>query len=179
MTPAPAHERNRRVIQASWVVDDIERSVEAWVRTTGIGPFYLLTHIPVEETRYRGEPATIDFSVAIAQAGDLQIELVSQQSSGPSAYRDLIAAGKSGFHHFALYCMDYDADFESYVAQGFRPAFEGKFAGKRFCYVDTSAAIGCMVELVEDSPVQREFFGKIADAARNWDGRHPIRRGLK
>ena len=79
----------------------------------------------------------------------------------------------------ALYSMDYDRDLASYVEQGLVPAFEGKFAGKRFAYVDTSAVLGCMVELIEDSPVQREFFAKIADAAKDWDGRNPIRRGFE
>jgi hypothetical protein len=170
--------RNRRVIQASWVVDDIERTALEWVRATGIGPFFLFSKIPVEEPTYRGTPTTIDFSVAIAQAGDLQIELVSQQSDGPSAYRDLIAKGRSGFHHVALYCHDYDADLRAYVERGFVPAVEGQFAGKRFCYVDTSAALGCMVELIEDSPVQVEFFARIAAAARDWDGQQPIRRAF-
>ena len=171
--------RNRRVVQASWVVDDVEQMALEWVRTTGIGPFFVFGNIPVEEFHYRGQPATIDFSVAIAQAGEIQIELVSQQSGGPSAYRDLIAKGRSGFHHVALYSHDYDADLRSYVERGFAQAVEGKFAGKRFCYVDTSAAIGCMVELIEDSPVQVEFFARIAAAARDWDGRDPIRRAFQ
>ena len=179
MIPMPATMRNRRVVQASLVVDDVEQTALEWVRATGIGPFFVFSNIPVEEFHYRGQPATIDFSVAIAQAGEIQIELVSQQSSGPSAYRDLIAQGRSGFHHVALYSYDYDADLRSYVERGFAQAVEGKFAGKRFCYVDTSAAIGCMVELIEDSPVQLEFFARIADAARDWDGRDPIRRAFQ
>jgi hypothetical protein len=174
-----AGSRNRRVIQASWVVDDLEATARSWIETTGIGPFYLFENIPVEEPRYRGALIALEFSVAIAQAGDVQIELVSQQNDGPSAYRDLIASGESGFHHVALYCKDYDADLRTYVERGFIPAVEGKFAGKRFCYVDTSAAIGCMVELIEDSPIQLEFFAKIANAARDWDGRDPIRRAFQ
>ena len=172
-------QRNRKVIQASWVVEDVSTAALQWVRTTGIGPFFVFDHIPVEEPRYRGRPASIDFSVAIAQAGEVQVELVAQHDAGPSAYRDLIAKGRSGFHHVALYSMDYDADLQFYVDQGHVAAVEGKFAGKRFAYIDTSGSIGCMVELIEDSPVQREFFGRIAAAARDWDGRDPIRRGFQ
>jgi hypothetical protein len=175
----PMSRRNRKVIQASWVVDDVAATALQWVRTTGIGPFFVFEHIPVEEPSYRGQPVAIDFSVAIAQAGEVQIELVAQHDDGPSAYRDLIARGSSGFHHVALYSMDYDADLQSYVGQGYAAAVEGKFAGKRFAYIDTSASIGCMVELIEDSPVQREFFARIAAAARDWDGREPIRIGFQ
>ena len=178
MTSVNPSTRNRKVMQASWVVDDVERVAHEWVRTTGIGPFFVFAHIPIEEGRYRGELRTLDFSVAIAQAGDVQIELVAQHDEGPSAYRDLIAAGQRGLHHIALYCEDYDRDLASYVEQGFVPAFDGTFGGKRFSYIDTSASIGCMVELIEDSPLQLEFFAKIADAARDWDGRDPVRRAF-
>jgi hypothetical protein len=174
--PSPAT-RNRRVLQNSWVVNDLEQACMAWVRTTGIGPFFVVPHIRLEG-RYRGRPVDIDFSVAIAQAGGVQIELVQQHNDGPSAYRDLYPAGAAGFHHIAVYCMDYDRDYAAYVDAGFAPAFEGQFDGKRFAYIDTSASIGVMMELIEDSAIQRDFFARIVAGAEEWDGRDPIRQGF-
>lgn len=174
--PAPPT-RNRRVLQNSWVVTDLEQACMNWVRTTGIGPFFVVPHIQLTG-RYRGQPTDIDFSVAIAQAGGVQIELVQQHNDGPSAYRDLYKAGSGGFHHVAVYCMDYERDYASYVEQGFVPAFEGEFDRKRFAYIDTSPSIGVMMELIEDSAVQRDFFQRIIAGAENWDGRDPIRPGF-
>jgi hypothetical protein len=75
----------------------------------------------------------------------------------------------------AVYSHDYDADLADYTSGGFEVAFSSAFAGKRFCYVDTSASIGCMIEIIEASEAQEGFFKRIIDAARDWDGRDAIR----
>jgi hypothetical protein len=49
----------------------------------------------------------------------------------------------------------------------------------RFSYVDTSAEIGCMVELVEQHESQTGFFQRVAAAAEGWDGvTGPLRPGF-
>ena len=166
---------NRKVIQNSWVVDDIHVAMAAWTKMTGIGPFFLVEGVTIDDQCHRGAPTDIDVTFALAQAGDVQIELVCQHNDAPSAYRDTVPAGTSAFHHVALYCDDYDADRTAYSEAGAEVAFSGSFGGKRFCYLDTSAAIGCMVELIEVSEPQSEFFTRLKAAAENWDGQNPVR----
>jgi len=177
--PAPGVP-GRHFMQVAMMVDDIPTAVAAWTKTTGIGPFLHVPHVVLEEYGYRGQASSgLDFSVAIAQSGGVQIELVQQHSDHPSAYRDTIAAGKGGFHHLALYTEDYDADYARYTEQGFVAAVDGTFGGYRFSYIDTSAAIGCMVELIEANPLQTDFFERIAAAAEGWDGvTEPLRPGF-
>lgn len=170
-----AHLRNRRVIQNSWVVADLETAMRNWTGTTGIGPFFVVSNVSIDEQKYRGHETSIDVTIALAQAGDIQIELVAQHNDAPSAYRDLVPAGQSAFHHVAFFSTDYDADLKAYRDRGVEMAFSGSFAGKRFCYLDTSPTLGHMVELIEDSAAQRDFFAKIRAAAENWDGSDPIR----
>lgn len=170
-----AHLRNRRVIQNSWVVADLDAAMQNWIETTGIGPFFVVSNVPIEEQKYRGRDTSIDVTIALAQAGDIQIELVAQHNAAPSAYRDLVPAGQSAFHHVAFYSTDYDADLKAYTDRGIAVAFSGSFAGKRFCYLDTSPTLGHMVELIEDSAAQRDFFAKIRAAAADWDGSNAIR----
>ena len=167
--------RNTHIMQNSWVVNDLREAAERWIRQTGIGPFFLVEGLELEEQRYRGEPTNVKASFALAQAGELQIELVCQHNSAPSAYRDTIAAGSEGFHHMALYCENYDQDLNAYTKQGVEVAFSGSSGGMRFCYLDTSPTLGYMIELIEHSPAQSEFFQRIRDAARNWDGSYPLR----
>lgn len=166
---------NRRIIQNSWVVPDIRQAMSEWIETTGIGPFFLVEGITIEEQRYRGRPTHIEVSFALAQAGDVQVELVCQHNDAPSAYRDTVAAGTSGFHHVAYYCEDYDRDLSAFAERGSEVAFSGSFGGKRFAYLDSSRRLGTMLELIEASDVQAEFFARIRDAAAGWDGRDPIR----
>jgi Glyoxalase/Bleomycin resistance protein/Dioxygenase superfamily len=172
-----AGHRNRRIMQNSWVVHDIEAAMRQWLRSAGVGPFFVVKGVTLEDQRYRGKPApkSIDVTFALAQAGDIQIELVCQHNDVPSAYRDTVPAGRSAFHHMALYSHEYDSDLADYTRQGYEVAFSGAFAGKRFCYVDTSADIGCMIELIEASEAQEGFFKRIIDAAKDWDGSDPIR----
>lgn len=170
----------RHFMQIAMMVEDIETACANWTRTTGVGPFLHVPHIRLDSFDYRGTKASgIDFSVAIAQSGGVQIELVQQHDDGPSAYRDIIAKGAQGFHHLAIYTGDYDAVHASYIDQGFVAAVEGTFGGYRFAYIDTSAAIGCMIELIEENPLPGEFFERVAAAARDWDGvTDPIRPGF-
>ncbi len=168
------------LMQAAFMVEDLEAAALSWVKTTGIGPFLMVPHIQLAEFDYRGQKsAGLDFSVAIAQSGGIQIELVQQHCDSPSAYRDTIAKGQQGFHHVCIYCEDYDATYQSYIAQGFASAVDGVFGEMRFSYIDTSAALGCMIELVEENEVQSEFFARVAAAADGWDGiTDPVRPGF-
>lgn len=179
MIPAPGV-AGKHFMQVAMMVDDIEAACATWTRTTGIGPFLIVPHIVLQEYDYRGmKSAGLDFSVAIAQSGGMQIELVEQHCDSPSAYRDTIAKGAQGFHHLAIYTGEYDAEYGRYAEQGFAAAVDGTFGGYRFSYIDTSAAIGCMIELIEENPAQTDFFQRIAAAAESWDGvTDPIRPGF-
>lgn len=165
------------LMQVAFIVDDVEAAAKAWIATTGIGPFYMVPHIELTEMTYRGEPGEgCDFSVALAQSGGMQVELIQQHCDRPSAYRDTIAKGAQGFHHFCIYTDDYDACRQRYVDQGFVVAVDSKFGDMRFCYVDTSPALGCMIEIVEQDDLETEAFTKIARGAADWDGvTDPIR----
>lgn len=170
----------KHFMQVAFMVDDVEAAAMNWVRTTGIGPFLMVPHIELVEYSYRGKRSSgLDFSVALAQSGGVQIELIQQHCDSPSAYRDTIAKGQQGFHHLAVYCEDYDADYRHYTDQGFASAVDGVFGDLRFSYINTSEAIGCMIELVEKSQMQSEFFARVAAEAEGWDGvSNPLRPGF-
>jgi hypothetical protein len=180
MTAVIPAKPGRHVMQVAFVVEDIERAVAEWVRTTGIGPFFLVPHIELADFEYRGKKgAGLDFSVALAQSGGVQIELIEQHCDSPSAYRDTVAKGSEGFHHLCIYTADYDRTRQHYVDEGFAVAVDGLFGDMRFCYVDTSPSIGCMMEIVEEHPLETDFFTRIAEAAGSWDREtDPLRPGF-
>ena len=61
---------DRTVFQNAWVVDDLEAACMKWVREMGIGPFFISDYDNVfEDMTYRGEPAPLNMTVALAQAG--------------------------------------------------------------------------------------------------------------
>ena len=74
------------VMQLGFVVPDLERAMEHWTGTVGVGPFFVMSHIKFAEAIYRGAPTDADISVAVAQWGEVQVELIQQFNESPSIY---------------------------------------------------------------------------------------------
>lgn len=168
---------NSNFMQACWVVPDLRAAIETWSRTTGVGPFFWFDGVGCVNGRHRGVPAEFPaVTAAIAYAGDLQIELVSQDNDDPGVFRDLFDRGQSGLHHMALVCTDYESERDAYIAGGAELAFEGQVGNSRTCWVDTTPTLGFMIELLEPSPVRDKGFAAMRAAAEVWDGVDPITR---
>lgn len=162
-------------MQMCWVVPDLQAAMVSWTRTAGVGPFFFFDTVPFEKAHYRGRPDKLDIQAAIAQAGDVQIELVCQKDDRPSVFRELVPPGRSGFHHAALYCSDYDANLAAYTKAGAEVAFNCLMMGARTSWVDTTPTLGFMVELIEANPIADSIFAQFRAAAQDWDGKDPVR----
>jgi len=167
---------NRDFMQMCWVVPDLSAAMASWTRQSGVGRFFHFTGVRHENPMYRGKPwQYVGFEAAIAQAGEVQIELVSHTAAGASIFRDLVNDGSTGFHHMATYTEEFDADLEHYSRAGAGIAFSGLMMGHRVYYLDTVATLGFMVELIEVNPVAAGIFAQIRAAAEDWDGSEPVR----
>ncbi len=164
--------------QNGYVVRDIERALRHWTRRLGVGPFFYFEKAPVEDFRYRGEPSPLEVSIALANSGPLQIELIQQRNDAPSMYRDFLAAGREGLQHVAYWTGTMDADLARLEAAGYEVGQSGCIgANGRFVYFTTDAHPGTVVELSEINGPKGRFFRHIAEAARDWDGSDPVRGG--
>src|SRR3546814_1766460 len=106
-------------------------------------------------------------------AGDLQIELVCQRDDEPSIFRQLVPAGKTGFHHMAIYSYQYGEDIAAYEQAGAERAYVAP--GNQICWMDALPELGFMVEIMSAHPVFDGFFAKIKTPAEHWDGTCPNR----
>jgi catechol 2,3-dioxygenase-like lactoylglutathione lyase family enzyme len=167
-----------RIVQMAFVVADLEAAAARFARTMGIGPFLLNPHIQLSDPHHRGVHVRTDFSLALAQAGDVQVELVEQHDDTPSVYRDLFAPGAEGFHHVAIIVPDVAAEVARLTALGFAQASSGRFGDADFAYVDTAPALGHMVEVLPDNDTIRRFFAKVRREAEAWDGSGPVLRPM-
>lgn len=156
------------IVQHAWVVPDLDAAIHHWHRTLGVGPFLVNRNLQISEPLYRGRPRAVAFSTAVAQSGSIQIELVEQHDDLPSAFRDTVPIGRTAFHHVAIVAPDFDEALRSYA--GVDIASQGSFGDIRFVYLDTSATLGAMLEILEDRPGIRAFFGAIRKANERWDG---------
>ena len=101
----------RRIIQNAWVVPNLEQACLKWVEEMGVGPFFV-SEFDMDVfsfIEYRGEPSELCLKVAVAHAGNLQIELIESKTP-KSTYRDVVAEGYSGFHHMCVSTEDFEAD---------------------------------------------------------------------
>jgi hypothetical protein len=162
--------------QAGYVVRDIEAAMDHWSRVLGVGPWFYNERVPIEDYRYRGEHYDVHNSVALANSGDLQVELIQTRNDAPSMYRDFLAAGHTGLQHNAYWTTSFDADLERLQKQGFTVAMSGN-VGKngRFVYFDTEQHPGTVIELSEVAGPKGKLFDMIRAASLNWDGRDAVR----
>jgi catechol 2,3-dioxygenase-like lactoylglutathione lyase family enzyme len=163
--------------QVAYLVPDIEAAMDHWSRVLGVGPWYYNPHVPIRNYHYRGQHYEPHNSVALANAGALQIELLQTRNDVPSMYRDFQRAGHQGVQHVAYWTESFDADLARAEAAGFRVCMGGEVgANGRFVYFeDRSALPGTTIELSEVAGPKGRLFKLIREAAVNWDGRDPVR----
>jgi hypothetical protein len=162
------------IVQQAYVINDIEAAAARFSKTFGIGPFVLLEHIKLPDVLYRGQPAEMELSAALCQAGPIQIELIQQHYDGPSCYRDTWPKGQEGFHHVAVLCQDFEAERARYEAMGCPTAMIFGSTETRTAYMDARHMSNGMVELYSDYKGIRDLYRLVSDRARTWDGKTVI-----
>jgi hypothetical protein len=121
----------------------------------------------------------VDISLALANSGTLQIELIQQRNDAPSLYLDFLRAGHEGLQHLGYGTHTFDADVARLLEQGYSIGHAGSVSGRGpFVYLLTESHPGTIVELFDMSQGRERVFAGIAAAAQNWDGRDPIRTTL-
>jgi catechol 2,3-dioxygenase-like lactoylglutathione lyase family enzyme len=165
------------VMQLAYVPADFDATLRFWIDVMGAGPFFAIDHVQLEDLKYRGKPATVDFSMVLGYWGDIQIEIIRQHNDAPSIYQTWRQEGREGLHHVCILVDDMAKARQVCAAAGATIAQEGKVAGGgEVIYVDTGGGPGTMVEILKTGAGGREFFAMMRDAARGWDGSDPVRK---
>ena len=165
------------VTQNGYVVRDIRAAMDHWVNVMGVGPWFYVPLVKTDYFRHRGVASDMRMSVALANSGDLQIELIQQRNDAPSLYKEFLDAGHEGLQHMAYWTRDYQGVYDKALSLGYTVGHEGQIGGEqgRFAYFDTQAHPGTVVELSDISGSKGKFFDHIRRAAEGWDGSDPIR----
>jgi hypothetical protein len=164
-------------VQLAYHVPDPEAAARHYAAEFGWGPFFLLPHIALAHSSYRGRPAPFDHSSAYGQAGELMIEFITQHDDEPSALRDMFGAAQSGLHHVASFVPDLPAAIAAFRSRGYEAALEARtVTGVDFAMIDTSRDLGHMIEVYEPVSHLKRFYEFVRQASRDWDGREAVRR---
>ncbi len=160
----------------AYVVEDIHRAMNQWVEQLKVGPWFLLERFTGVDAVYRGQPSEADVAIAMSFAGHMMIELIQPNNNAPSVYRETIEKRGYGFHHWGIASNDFDRDLETYRKRAAELAFFARVpSGGRIAYMDTTAQLPGMVELIELGASFEPMFTGFYRASLGWDGRDPVR----
>jgi hypothetical protein len=165
------------VCQNGYVVRDVRGAMEHWVKVLGVGPWFYIDRVKMDYFRHRGKESNAEVSIALANSGDLQIELIQQHNDAPSMYKEFIDAGREGLQHMSYWTREYQALYDRALQLGYKVGHEGQIGGEqgRFAYFDTETHPGTVIEISDISGNKARFFEHIRRAAVGWDGSNPIR----
>jgi hypothetical protein len=158
------------IAQNGYVVPDLDQAIAHWATSLGVGPWFEMDTSIFKEMVYRGEPTSMSVRIALANSGDLQIELIQPLDDEPSPYRDFLTAtgGRGGLQHISSWPVKevFDALLATHPV-----AFSGRGGGTRFAYFEQALDFGTMMEIADLTDGTRAYFEEIKAAANRWDGK--------
>ena len=165
------------VMQIAFVPVDFDSALDYWTQTMGVGPFFLIENIAIDDMLYLGEPSDCVFSLALAYWGDIQIELIRLENDAPSIYRGEYGVNGDVLHHTCILTDDIAKARKTAEAAGAKVLVEGRVgADGGVIYVDTGNGAGSIVEVLQPATGSLGLFEMIKSASVGWDGEDPVRK---
>ncbi|MBJ7339647.1 MAG: VOC family protein [Mycolicibacterium sp.] len=161
--------------QIGYVVRDLDEALSGWI-AAGVGPWFVVREY-TQQVIHRGQRCEVTISIALANSGDLQVELIHQHGDTPSIFTEFLDSGREGFHQFAWWAEDFESAVAAASDAGWPVVWCGdEDSATRFAYVEPPpggpATIFEIMELTDVTGGMAEF---VRNAARDWDGTDPVR----
>lgn len=140
--------------QTAFVVRDLDRTVEDYWRTFGVGPWHFYTYGPelLSHQSYRGRPSRFSIRIALTWFGPSRVELI-EVLDGESVYADFIAEHGYGVQHLGVLVDDMGDAIAQARAAGIEMIGDGGGFGAdgdgHFAYLDTQERFGVTLELIQ------------------------------
>lgn len=167
------------VRQIGYVVRDIEQAMQRWSQDLGVGPWFYKEDVGTTEFTYYGKPSKPPkLSIALANSGELQIELIEQRDDAPSLYLDSLQQSGECAQHVAYWTNgQFDEHCQFLLDQGYVQGHAGRMGVRgRFAYFVHPGFKSAMIEISELTGGKGEYFDEIRTASQTWDGSLPIRK---
>ena len=140
--------------QTAIIVRDLDRTVEDYWQTFGVGPWHFYTYgAPLlRQQSYRGRPADYRIRIALTWFGPSRVELI-EIVGGDSVYADYVAEHGFGVQHLGVLVDDMAAAIAQAEAAGIAMIQDGSGFGAdgdgHFAYLDTQERFGVTIELIQ------------------------------
>ena len=137
--------------QVAITVADIETKAKAWADLLGLPvPEIIITDtVEVAQTEYNGKPTPARAKLAFFQLGQVDLELI-EPIDGPSTWKDQFDRHGESLHHIAFEVNGMQEKVAYLEAKGVPLVQRGEYSGGRYAYVDGTARLGAVLELLEN-----------------------------
>jgi methylmalonyl-CoA/ethylmalonyl-CoA epimerase len=139
------------ITQVAIIVRDIEAKARAWSETLGVPmPQIIITDtVDKAQTEYQGQRSTAQAKLAFFQLGQVSLELI-EPIGEPSTWKDQLDQHGESLHHIAFQIKGMGEKLAYLDSKGAPLVQRGEYTGGRYAYVDSSAQLGCILELLEN-----------------------------
>lgn len=141
------------IAQVAFVVEDLDKTVEMYHQTFGIGPWHFYTYGKplVKKMSYYGKPCEYKMRVALSYFGPMRVELI-EMVEGPTVYADFVKEHGFGVQHLGVLVDDMEVALAQAKEAGFTMIMDGSGFGPdgdgHYAYLDTEKEYGVTYELI-------------------------------
>jgi hypothetical protein len=138
------------IVQIGLVVQDIDASARAWAALFGLPVPEIKTSPSVEvaHTLYDGQSTSARVRQTFFRMGAVTVELMEPLGE-PSTWNDQLAQHGNSLHNITVRVTGLPDKLAYVAAQGLPLVQRGEFPGGRSAYVDGTATLGAVLQLVE------------------------------
>ena len=140
-----------RIVQVGVVVKDIEKAAAAYADLLGVAvPKWSWTDTEDKaHTQFKGRPSPARAKLAFIELKNITLELI-EPDSNPSTWREFLNTKGEGVHHIAFEIKGMDGKIALLGQKGMPLLQKGDYEGGRYAYIDGTAGLGLILELLEN-----------------------------
>jgi methylmalonyl-CoA/ethylmalonyl-CoA epimerase len=141
------------VIQVGLVAEDIAAMAQRYRAVFGLPePIWVETPgVEITETTFQGQPSEARAKLAFFNFGQAQLELI-QPDHVPSVWRNYLNDKGDSAHHIAFRVQDTQKAVDHFAKHGIGVIQQGLYGDRSgmYTYMDSEAALGVIIELLEN-----------------------------
>ena len=139
------------IVQIGVVVKDIEKASAAYADFLGVAvPRWSWTDAEDKaHTQFKGKPSPARAKLAFIELKNITLELI-EPDSNPSTWREFLDTKGEGVHHIAFELEGIDNNTALLEKKGMPLLQKGDYEGGRYAYIDGTAKLGLILELLEN-----------------------------
>jgi methylmalonyl-CoA/ethylmalonyl-CoA epimerase len=139
------------ITQVGIIVRDIEAKARAWAEILGLPmPKITITDtVDIAHTEYQGERTPARAKLAFFHMGQVDVELI-EPIDGPSTWKDQFDQHGESLHHIAFQIKGMKEKIAYLDSKGVPLVQRGEYTGGRYAYMDGTAQLGTILELLEN-----------------------------